>query len=68
MGETTKIRKRSEIPVADTWATEDMYVSDEAWEQELATLEADKERALTFAGHLTKIPATPPIRPCLVSL
>ena len=52
MEETTKIRKRSEIPVADTWATEDLYVSDEAWEQELATLEADKERALSFAGHL----------------
>ena len=52
MGETMKIRKRSEIPVEDTWATEDLFVSDEAWEQELATLEADKERALGFAGHL----------------
>ena len=28
-----KIRNRSEIPVEDTWATEDMYISDAAWEQ-----------------------------------
>ena len=27
-----RIRERNEIPVEDTWATEDMYVSDEAWE------------------------------------
>jgi len=52
MEETNKIRKRSEIPVEDTWATEDMYVSDEAWEQELATIEADKEKVLTYAGRL----------------
>ena len=31
-----KIRQRNEIPVEDTWATEDMYVNDEAWEAELA--------------------------------
>ena len=52
MTESTKIRKRSEIPVEDTWALEDLYVTDEAWEQELATL-ADDEKALTaFAGKL----------------
>ncbi len=54
MGETMKIRKRSEIPVEDTWATEDMYVSDEAWEAELATLDADREKALTYAGRLAE--------------
>lgn len=54
MEETVKIRKRSEIPVEDTWATEDLYATDEAWEAELATLEADKERALTFAGRLAE--------------
>ena len=52
MEEVTKIRKRSEIPVEDTWATEDMYPSDEAWEQELATLSADQEKLVSFAGHL----------------
>ena len=54
MEQTNKIRKRSEIPVEDTWATEDMYASDEIWEQELATLEADKERAMSFAGRLAE--------------
>ncbi len=49
-----KIRNRSEIPVEDTWATEDMYVSDAAWEQELATLEQDKEALAGFAGHLSE--------------
>ena len=37
-----EIRDRSQIPVEDTWATEDMYASDAAWEQELSTLEEDK--------------------------
>ena len=47
-----KIRERSEIPVEDTWAVEDLYPSDEAWEQELATLAADKVKAASFAGRL----------------
>ena len=38
----TKIRKRHEIPVEDTWALEHLYESDAAWEQELATIEEDK--------------------------
>jgi len=45
-----EIRERSQIPVADTWATEDMYPSDEAWKQELATLAQDKEILAAFAG------------------
>ncbi len=49
-----KIRNRAEIPVEDTWATEDMYVSDAAWEEELATLEQDKEILSGFAGKLGK--------------
>ena len=48
-----KIRNRSEIPVEDTWATEDMYASDTAWEQELATLEQDKEVLASYAGRLS---------------
>ena len=47
-----KIRERSEIPVEDTWAIEDLYPSDEAWEQELATLETDKADCAAFAGRL----------------
>ena len=54
MENTNKIRKRSEIPVEDTWATEDLFVSDEAWEQELATVGADKEKLMSFAGRLAE--------------
>ena len=49
-----KIRKRSEIPVEDTWALEDLYVSDEAWEQELKTLEEDQVYLAAFAGKLAE--------------
>ena len=48
----TKIRKRSEIPVEDTWALEDLYATDEAWEQELATLAEDEKELTAFAGKL----------------
>ncbi len=52
MEEITKIRKRSEIPVEDTWATEDLYPTDQAWEEELQTLEADKDTLASYAGKL----------------
>jgi len=52
MAEENKIRTRSEIPVEDTWATEDMYVSDDAWEQELTTLTEDKNILAGYAGKL----------------
>ena len=48
----TKIRKRSEIPVEDTWKLEDLYITDEAWEQELATLSEDEKVLTSFAGML----------------
>ena len=54
MAETTKVRKRSEIPVEDTWAIEDLYATDEAWEQELATLTQDQEILASFAGKLAE--------------
>jgi len=47
-----KIRQRNEIPVEDTWATEDMYISDEAWEAELATVAEDQAYLASFAGKL----------------
>ena len=49
-----KIRQRSEIPVEDTWALEDLYVSDEAWEQELETLNADTAELASYAGKLAE--------------
>ena len=50
----SEIRKRSDIPVADKWATEDMYINDQAWEDELATLEQDKDALAAFAGKLSE--------------
>ena len=49
-----KIRQRNEIPVEDTWATEDMYVSDEAWEAELASIAEDQAYLASFAGKLSE--------------
>ncbi|MBQ5607418.1 MAG: oligoendopeptidase F [Oscillospiraceae bacterium] len=49
-----KILERSEIPVQDTWATEDMYASDSAWEQELATLDQDRDVLAGYAGRLSE--------------
>ena len=52
MAETTKIRKRSEIPVEDTWAIEDLFASDEAWEEALSQLAAQQPELVAYAGHL----------------
>ena len=52
MEEIKKIPQRNEIAVEDTWATEDLYPSDEAWASQLPTLEEDKNYILTFAGRL----------------
>ena len=49
-----KIRDRSEIPVADQWAIEDLYKNDEAWEQELASVAEDKKVLAGFAGRLSE--------------
>lgn len=54
MSEINKIRQRNEIPVEDTWAIEDLYPSDEAWEAELATVDADREEMSAFAGRLAQ--------------
>ena len=50
----SEIRNRSEILVADKWATEDMYISDKAWEEELATLKQDKDVLAGYAGKLSE--------------
>ena len=52
MEETARIKKRSEIPVEDTWAIEDLYPCDEAWEQTLETLEQDKNALAAYNGRL----------------
>ena len=52
MEETKKIPLRSEIPVEDTWATEDLHATDEAWEADLAELEKAGKQLADFAGKL----------------
>ena len=54
MEEIKKLPQRSEVKKEDTWATEDMYVSDEAWEAELATISADKDALTAYAGKLSE--------------
>ncbi len=54
MEEINRIRKREEIPVEDTWAVEDMYATDEAWEETLASLAPVQEKAVTYAGRLAE--------------
>ena len=52
MEEVKKIPQRSELAVEDTWATEDMYASDEAWEADLALLVQAKDEIAGYAGKL----------------
>lgn len=54
MEEIKKIPQRCELNVEDTWATEDMFPSDEAWEQELATLSRDADTLASYAGKLSE--------------
>ena len=47
-----KIRQRNEIPVEDTWAVEDLFVSDAAWEEELQSVAAVQPELTAYAGRL----------------
>ena len=48
-----RIRERNEIPVEDTWATEDMYATDVAWEKELQSIAQEETYLASFAGKLS---------------
>ncbi len=52
MDEIKKIRSREEIPTEDKWAVEDLYPSDEAWEEALAGIAARKDDFAAYAGKL----------------
>ena len=49
---SNKILKRSEIPVEHTWATEDLYASDAAWEEDLVKMMEEGQQCAAFAGKL----------------
>ena len=52
MAEMKKIWKREEIPVEHTWATEDLYASDELWEEDLQKMIEDGKVLASYAGKL----------------
>ena len=52
MSNSEAIRTRGQIPQEDTWALEDLYPSDESWEQALSALTARQSEAAAFAGKL----------------
>ena len=52
MSEMKKIWKREEIPVEHTWATEDLYPSDAAWEEDLLLMMEEGKQCAAFAGQL----------------
>ena len=54
METTKKIPQRCELAVEDTWATEDLYASDEAWEQALSQLEKVGPQMAGYAGKLAE--------------
>ena len=54
MEQAKKIPQRSEIAPEDKWAIEDLYPTDEAWEEDLAALEGEREKLSAFAGRREK--------------
>ena len=56
MGEGNRIRSRQEIPAEDKWAIEDLYASDEAWQQDLDTVAEDQAYLASFDGKLADSP------------
>ncbi len=47
-----QIRERSEVPVKDTWKLEDLYASDELWNEAKEKLVAQFDNVLKYKGEL----------------
>ena len=52
MSEIKKVPTRDEVELKDTWATEDLFVSDEAWEEDLKRTEEFVRRFSEMRGTL----------------
>ena len=52
MSESNAIRERRDIPREDTWALEDLFPSDDAWQQALDRVMGKEETIQGFAGRL----------------
>ena len=48
-----KIPKRSEVRKEDTWATEDLFVNDAAWEEAFASVAEIPAKILSYKGRLS---------------
>ena len=53
-----KIPERSEIPVQYTWNTDDLFVSDEAWQAAFEAVQAKIPQLAAYAGRLSESAAT----------
>lgn len=54
MSHNTAIKKRSEIAFEDTWATEDLFPSDQAWEEALEELSKIESTLTSYCGRLNE--------------
>ena len=52
MSDATKILLRSEVNPKDTWAIEDLFPSDEAWEEAVKQLQAQTDEIVKYQGKL----------------
>ncbi|MBO7253311.1 MAG: oligoendopeptidase F [Oscillospiraceae bacterium] len=52
MKDNKRILSREEIPEKDKWAIEDLYATDELWEQELTSISEDEAYLKAFDGKL----------------
>lgn len=51
---SAEIRPRSDVPTQDLWKLEDLYTSDEAWDQARQKLAAQFEDILAYKGKVTE--------------
>ncbi|MDY0406172.1 oligoendopeptidase F [Virgibacillus sp. 179-BFC.A HS] len=51
---TKELPKRSEIPEEKTWKLEDIFPTDDAWEEELSSLKKDIPQIKAFQGKLAE--------------
>lgn len=53
-----KIPERSEVPVQYTWNTDDLFVSDEAWQEAYDAVQTKIPQLAAYAGRLSESAAT----------
>lgn len=51
---TKELKTRNEVPLQTTWRLEDIFVTDEAWQEELKQLQADIPEVEKYQGKLSE--------------